>query len=111
MLPYVVKKYNNTVHTSTGFKPNDAINDKHALEIRNKLEMNANKKRLYPTISVGDKVEIFKQPGNYGEAKESKSRWTDESYNVIDVNEGFSKTYKLENKAKASLRHELLLIT
>jgi len=111
MLPYVVKKYNNTVHTSTGFKPDDAINDKHALEIKIKLEMNANKKRLYPTISVGDKVKIFRKPGKYGEAKESKSRWTDETYNVISINDDFNKTYKLEGKTKAYLRHELLLIT
>jgi len=110
MLPHVIKKYNNTIHTSTGFKPKDAIDDKHALEIKIKLEMNRQKKRLYPNISVGDKVKIFRKAGKYGEAKESKSRWTDETYNVIGISEGFNKTYRLEGKAKAYLRHELLLV-
>ena len=100
-----------TQYTSTGFKPHEAIDDKHALEIKVKLEMNANKRRLYPNISVGDKVKIFRKAGKYGEAKESKSRWTDETYNVIDVKEDFNKTYKLEGKAKPYLRHELLLVS
>lgn len=111
MLSYVVDKYNNTVHTSTGFKPKDAIDDKHALEIKIKLETNARTKRLYPNISVGDKVKIFRKAGKYGEAKESKSRWTDETYEVIDIDTKHNTFYKLEGKAKSYLRHELLLIS
>ena len=83
----------------------------HALEIKVELDMNANKRRLYPNISVGDKVTIFRQAGKYGEAKESESRWTDETCTVIDVKEDFNKTYKLEGKPKAYLRHELLLVS
>ena len=43
---------------------------------------------------------MFGKAGKYGEAKESKSRWTDEAYNVIGISEDFNTTYRLEGKAK-----------
>ena len=110
MLPYVINKYNNTIHTSTGYKPKDAIDDKHASYIKVKLEINALSKRRYPIISEGDQVKVFKKAGKYGEAKESKSRWSDESYKVRHVNKGVNTYYMLEGKSKEYLRHELLLI-
>lgn len=110
MLPYVVNKYLNTVHSSTGFKPKDAIDDKNALDIKVKLELNAKSKRRYPRISVEDRVKIFKKAGKYGEAKESKSRWSDDSYKVEDIIKGVNTYYKLEGKTKEFLRHELLLV-
>ena len=91
MLPYVVNKHNNTIHSSTGYKPKDAINDKYAGEIKVKLELNARNKRRYPTISVGDFVKVLKKAGKSGEAKESKSRWTEEKYKVLEVKNTFWK--------------------
>ena len=110
MLPYVVNKYNNTVHSSTGYKPKEAIDDKYALEIKLKLEINAKTKRRYPNISKYDHVKVFKKAGKYGEAKESKSRWSDESYKVEHISKGVNTYYKLEGKQKEYLRHELLLV-
>lgn len=110
MVPYVINKYNNSIHSSTGYKPKDGIDDKHALDIKVKLEMNAISRRHYPRISVLDKVKIFKKAGKYGEAKESKSRWSEESYKVENIIKGVNTYYKLEGKTKEYLRHELLLI-
>ena len=113
MLPYVINKYNDTPHSSTGYKPNEGIKDKNASAIKVKLEMNAIRKRRYPTISVDDYVKIFKKPGKYGESKESKSRWTDERYKVVKVDRDMMMNivYKLEGKQKSYLRHELLLVS
>ena len=72
--------------------------------------MNALSKRRYPRISEGDQVKVFKKAGKYGEAKESKSRWSDESYKVLHINKGINTYYMLEGKSKEYLRHELLLI-
>jgi transposase InsO family protein len=58
MLPYVIDKYNNTIHSSTGYKPKEAVNDKYAMEIKVKLELNARTKRRLPNISIGDKVKV-----------------------------------------------------
>jgi hypothetical protein len=111
MLPYVIDKYNNTIHSSTGYKPKEAVNDKYAMEIKVKLELNARTKRRLPNLSIGDKVKVYRKAGKYGEAKESKLRWTDETYKVSAINTQQNTSYKLEGKAKTYLRHELLLIS
>ena len=110
MLEYVMKKYLNTEHSSTGYKPVDAIKDQNASDIKVKLEMNAIHARRYPRISINDKVKTYKKPGKYGETKESKSRWSEQTYTVEDIKYGMVTSYKLQGLTKEYLRHELLLI-
>ena len=98
MLPYVINKYNSTIHSSIGYKPKDATDDKYASDIKAKLEINARTKRRYPNISINDNVKVFKKAGTYGESKESKSRWSDETYKVEQINKGSSTYYKLEGR-------------
>jgi hypothetical protein len=108
MLPFVINKYNNTEHSATGFKPSQAINDKYAGDIKVKLELQARHKRRYPTISEQDHVKIrIKQRHN----KESKSKWSDETYTVEKITKEMDTYYHLDGKQRAYLRHELLLIT
>ena len=97
MLPYVANKYNNTIHSSIGYKP-VAIDDKYASYIKVKAEITARTKRRYPNIATADHVKVFKKAGKYGEAKESKSRWSDESYKVERIIKGVNTYYKLEGK-------------
>ena len=110
MLVPLMKKYLNTQHSSTGYKPIDAINDKNAADIKVTLEMNALHKRRYPRISVDDKVKIYKKAGKYGEATESRSRWSEQTYTAEDIKYGMDTSYKLQGLTKEYLRHELLLI-
>ena len=59
MLEYVIKKYNNTIHSSTNFKPVDAHQDKNAPDVVTNLALKANYKRKYNTINIGDDAKIF----------------------------------------------------
>ena len=78
MLPYVINRYNDSIHSSTGYKPKDAIHDKYASESKVKLEINARTKRRYPNISIDGNVNVFKTACKYCESKETKSRWSDQ---------------------------------
>ena len=110
MLNHVINKYNNTIHSATGFTPNEAVKDKHSSDIKVQLELKANNRRKYPNIFKLDVVKIYKKAGKYGEHKESKSRWSDEKFKVIDIIYGMNTFYKLDGKQKEYLRHELLLV-
>jgi len=113
MLEYVIKKYNNTIHSSTNFKPVDAHQDKNAPDVVVNLMLKARYKRKYNTINIGDEVKIFtKGKGNYTSRKETVSRWSSENYKVKDIGYDISmnKYYVLEGLTKHYLRHELLLV-
>ena len=113
MLDYVIKKYNNTIHSSTNFKPVDAHKDKNAPEIIVNLLLKAKHKRKYNTINIGDEVKVFtKGKGNYTSRKETVSRWSSETYKVKDIGYDITlnKYYVLEGLPRHFLRHELLLI-
>lgn len=111
MVNYVIDKYNTAVPTSTGYKPKAAADDKHAVDINNKSEMDARTARHLPYLSISDSVKMFKTPGTYGECRESNSRWTDEVYKVIDIETQHHKCYTLDGKNKPCIRHERLLVT
>ncbi len=66
MVDYVVNKYNNTVHSSTGMSPNRAHNDNNRVSVATSLAIHSNNKRNYPSLKEGDKVKIYsKQKRDY----------------------------------------------
>ena len=113
MLEYVIKKYNNTIHSTTKHTPLEAHKDKNASDVVINLAWNANYKRKYNTINIGDEVKIFtKGRGNYTSRKETVSRWSSETYKVKDIGRDITmnKYYVLEGLQRHFLRHELLLV-
>jgi hypothetical protein len=52
----VLKKYNNTPHSTTGFKPNEADKEENIFQIRLNIREKATFMKKYPKLSVGDKV-------------------------------------------------------
>ena len=66
--------------------------------------MNALHARRYPRICINDKVKTYKKPGKYGEAKESKSRWSEQTYTVENIKYGMDTSYKLQGLTKEHLR-------
>ena len=51
-------------HSATGFTPNEGREKKNELSIKLKLQMNAKRDRIYPNISVGDEVKVYKKKIN-----------------------------------------------
>ena len=70
-----LKKYNNTIHSSTGAKPVEAHKDENRANVKVNLTLKQKHFRKYPQLNVGDKVKFFS--GNYSSRKETVSRWSD----------------------------------
>lgn len=113
MLEPTLKKYNNTIHSSTGVKPVEAHDDKNQLKVKSNLLLKQKRLRKYPNIEKGDYVKIYtKGAGNYTSRKETNSRWSNSRYKVVEIGRDMSlnKYYKVEGKDKRYMRHEILLV-
>ena len=113
MLEPTLKKYNNTIHSSTGVKPVEAHDDKNQLKVKSNLLLKQKRLRKYPNIEKGDYVKIYtKGAGNYTSRKETNSRWSNSRYKVVEIGRDISlnKYYKVEGKDKRYMRHEILLV-
>ena len=114
MLKPVLKKFNNMmVHSSTGFTPNKAREDDNEVNVKANLVLKEKYLRNYPKIEEGDKVKIYdKGKGTYSSRKETRSKWSSETYTVsgVDTDTTLNKYHTLEGKTKKYHRHELLLV-
>ena len=113
MIKYVVTKYNNTIHSTTKYKPVEAHLDSNSADVISNLIVKSIHKRKYKNINVGDEVKIFtKGKDNYSSRKETQSRWSDNNYKVekIDRDITLNTYYVMEGSAKHYSRHELLLV-
>ena len=70
LLPAVIKQYNNTIHSSTKFRPVDAIKDSNAPDVKTNLMSRARLQRKYKEINVVDFCKIFVKKQKYSELKE-----------------------------------------
>ena len=108
-----LKKYNNTIHSSTGAKPVEAHTDENRVNVKVNLTLKQKHFRKYPQLTVGDKVKIYtKGAGNYISRKETNSRWSDKVYTIekIDRDMTLQKYYLLEGLKRRYVRHELLMV-
>ena len=80
-LDKMVRKYNDTIHSSIRTKPKDAVNIKNALKVYNALY--GDYKTTYPFLKfdIGYKVRISKRKRTFD--KGYTSNWTEELF-VID---------------------------
>ena len=86
MVKPVVKKYINTIHSSTNHTPKEAYYDKISPDVIANLTMKILNKRKYKNISVGDEVKVYnKGKGNYTSRKETTSRRSDRTYKVVKI--------------------------
>lgn len=113
MLPYVVNKYNNSKHSTTNHTPKEAHDDKNSPSVAANMSLKVSYNRKYKNINIGDEVKVFtKGKGNYASRKETFSKWSPNTYKVIDIDVDITlkKYYKLEGLSKNYYRHEILLI-
>ena len=107
MLPAVLNKYNNTEHSTTGVKPNDAKKDENKVEVWLNIKNKAVYNRTYPPLQILDKVRTYIKPKTFKKGYEST--WSKEVYTIQLIKDG---TYLLNNYEKKRVyhRHELLKV-
>ena len=108
MLPAVLKKYNDTPHSTINMSPNQAKDKKNHFEVWLNIYNNSNFARKYPPLKVGDSVRTYVKKKE-GFKKGYESSWGSEVYKVIAYQD---KQYLInDNKRRLYSRHELLKIS
>ena len=108
ILPSVLKKYNNTKHSTTGFSPNQATQGNDNIEIWLNIINKANFNRKYPPLKISSEVRVYVKPTTMSKGYDSK--WSKEVYKVVAITDD-RKQFMVSNKSKRLYsRHELLLI-
>ena len=107
ILPAVLKKYNNTPHSTINMTPNEAKDKKNHFEVWLNIYNNSNFARKYPPLKVGDSVRTYIKKKE-GFKKGYESNWSKDVYKVIFYKD---KQYLVNNnKRRLYSRHELLKI-
>ena len=107
MLPAVLKKYNDTPHSTINMSPNQAKDKKNHFEVWLNIYNNSNFSRKYPPLKVGDSVRTYVKPKTFRKGYESS--WSKEVYKVMFFKD---KQYTInDNKNRLYSRHELLKIS
>ena len=107
ILPAVLKKYNNTPHSTINMSPNQAKDKKNHFEVWLNIYNNSNFSRKYPPLKVGDSVRTYVKPKTFRKGYESS--WSKEVYKVMFFKD---KQYTInDNKKRLYSRHELLKIS
>lgn len=117
MVDYVVNKYNETPHMTTGEAPNDIHHltiqdDKEWIEeLRGRIAGKAHFNRKYPDIKVGDFVKLLRKPGKYGEYKTGFQAWSTERHRVSKIEyQNGDKVFFLEGQPRPYRNHEILKV-
>jgi hypothetical protein len=108
LLPSVLKKYNNTEHSTIGMSPNQATQGNDNIEIWLNIINKANFNRKYPPLFKGSEVRVYVKPGSFKKGYDSK--WSKEVYKVIAITEDKKQFMVSNNSRRLYSRHELLLI-
>jgi hypothetical protein len=109
LFPVLLTYNNKMVHSVTKFTPSDAMKPSNTEEVKFNLELKSRHSRKYPNIAIGDYVRVFQKKDKLD--KERISNWSADKYKVVDIHESMDqKFYKLEGRAKAVMRSEILLV-
>ena len=108
LLPSILKKYNNTKHSTTDMSPNNAKQGNNNIEIWLNIYNKANFNRKYPPIKMGSEVRTYVKPKTMTKGYESK--WSASVYKVIAITDDGKQYMVNNNTRKLYSRHELLLV-
>ena len=107
ILPSVLKKYNNTEHSTINMKPNEAKDKKNHFEVWLNIHNKSNFARKYPPLKVGDSVRVYIKKKT-GFTKGYDPKFSKEIYKVLFYKD---KQYLVNNNTrKLYSRHELLKV-
>ena len=107
MLPAVLNKYNNTEHSTTGVKPNDAKKNQNKVEVWLNIKNKAVYNIKYPPLKIGNKVRTYIKPTTF--KKGYQTSWSLKTYTIQLIKDG---TYLLNDYEKKRVyhKHELLKV-
>lgn len=105
-VPAILRKYNSSVHSTTGMSPNQAKNPANELAVAWALHSKAVQKRRYPELSKGDRVRVLLKKDH--KTKGYMPKWSAEVYKVSAVDG--SSYLVLDGKRRLYQRHELLKV-
>ena len=94
VLPDLVRKYNNTRHSSIKMTPTNASKKENKLRVwRNLYPDHLEIKDVKPKFSVGDRIRISKKKNTF--VKGYTTRWTEEIFTIVEVKRTSPVTYKI----------------
>ena len=93
MLDKLMKDYNNTVHSTTKYKPTDAAENES--EVWNNIETSRVVERTVPKFSVGDSVRISRIKGIF--EKGYLPNYSEELFKIVEVKRTDPVTYILKD--------------
>ena len=85
LLPSVLKKYNNTKHSTTDLSPNQAKQGKDNVEIWLNIYDKAKFNRKYPPLQIGSSVRVYIKPKTFKKGYESA--WSTDVYKVVYISD------------------------
>ncbi len=95
-------------HRAAGMPPEEAEKPENWFEVRNNLEIQAQHKREYPELKVGDKVKVYRQKSAL--AKEVVGDYKYNAAVITNIMRRNGQTfYKVEGEGKPLLRSDILL--
>ena len=83
MLQPVLKKYNNTTHSTTNMTPHDAKKKDNHIEVWLNTRNKATFARTYPPLKVGDTVRTYIKPHTF--KKGYQPSWSKEVYKITFI--------------------------
>ena len=96
------KKYNNTIHSTTGVTPNIAKEGNNNIEVWINISNKATYNRKYPPLKVNGNVRVYiKNPKGYD------ARFTTTLYKVLRISEDGKQFLINNNTRRLYSRHEL----
>ena len=97
------------IHSAIKMTPKEATKQKHNLQAKVNMTIQATRTRKYPEISTGDKVKIYRKKAIT--EKERTSQWSKETYEVEGIEKKLGQSYfYLKDLSKGYLRNELLKV-
>jgi hypothetical protein len=105
LLPAILKKYNNTEHSTTGVKPIVAKQGKDNIQVWLNISNKATFARTYPKLFVDDLVRVYIKKKSFSKGYEA--RFSDSLYKVLRISEDGKQFLINNNTRKLYGRHEL----
>ena len=107
LVKVVLKRYNDTVHSTTGLTPNEARKDENRIRVWLHIQKYARFRRKYPPLHVGDEVRTLIKPHTF--KKGYQPSWSKGTYKITYVT-GNRFLINDSDRKRVWNRHELLKV-